>query len=121
MAEALVGGIYVKEGATLTFEAGISAIMTSTANVVVEGKWQMHPASASIQHILRFTGIDENRFVGGGMDVISGDIGLLGDGGRTASVGGNATVTLDAQQRLHCCWSHQYFTGERSELEKGEI
>lgn len=76
MAEALVAGLYVKEGAAVIFDPEKTAVMTSTANIVVEGKWQMQPASASTDHVLRFTGIDETRFVGGGMDVINADTGL---------------------------------------------
>ncbi|WP_127127404.1 PA14 domain-containing protein [Pseudoflavitalea rhizosphaerae] len=76
MEEAQVGGLYVKEGAALIFDADKSAVMTSTANVIVEGRWQMHPSSASVEHVLRFTGIDEAKFVGGGMDVVREDIGL---------------------------------------------
>ena len=36
----------------------------------------MKPASGSITHLLRFTGINENNFVGGGMDPIACDVGL---------------------------------------------
>lgn len=76
MAEAQVGGLYVKEGASLIFEADQSAVMTSTANIIVEGSWKMRPSSASVQHVLRFTGIDESKFIGGGMDVVKSDTGL---------------------------------------------
>jgi hypothetical protein len=60
----------------LLFEPDENATLKSSANIVVEGKWQMQPSSAAIKHILRFTGIDERRYKGGGMDVIKDDTGL---------------------------------------------
>lgn len=76
MAAATVSGMRILNGGALLFSPDNNATLTSTANVVVEGKWEMRPASAAIVHVLRFTGVDESLFTGGGMDVIAGDIGL---------------------------------------------
>ncbi|OQP45864.1 hypothetical protein A4H97_31975 [Niastella yeongjuensis] len=48
----------------------------SSQNILVTGQWQMLPAKASTIQTLRFTGIDEDKFVGGGMDMLNTDIGL---------------------------------------------
>jgi hypothetical protein len=76
LATASYAGVSISSGATLQFDAGRNATLQSSANVVVEGKLSMRPSSASIVHILQFINIDESKFVGGGMDVITADVGL---------------------------------------------
>jgi hypothetical protein len=55
----------------------IDGEVESTANVIVEGTLVMRPGDT-----LRFPGIDEHRFVGGGMTPLDSDTGLwvIGDG-----------------------------------------
>ncbi|MDF2189676.1 PA14 domain-containing protein [Paraflavitalea sp. CAU 1676] len=76
VASTTVAGLNISEGGTLIFEASKSVLLQSTGNVVVEGMLNMEPASANIYHTLRFTGIDETRFVGGGMNVQPNDVGI---------------------------------------------
>lgn len=53
-----------------------SVRLASDRNVVVSGTLQMTPATAAIVHELRFVGLDDSKFVGGGMGVIDSDVGL---------------------------------------------
>lgn len=71
-----VNGVNINIGGDLVFDTSKSALLITTANVVVEGRLQMRPSSAANIHNLRFTGINENNFKGGGMDVLPGDVGL---------------------------------------------
>ena len=79
---ARVAGIHVEAGASLVFAPTRRVGVESTANVVVDGTLQMRPASPAIVHTLRFTGVDESKFVGGGMRPLESDVGLwvTGDG-----------------------------------------
>jgi hypothetical protein len=76
IAQDTVAGINISSDAVLLFDDKMSATLQTTANVVVEGKLIMRPAAATVIHTLRFTGINENKFVGGGMNVLATDIGL---------------------------------------------
>ena len=60
----------------LYFDPASSVRLDSTRNVVVTGRLVMTPDSAQDEHHLRFLGVNEARFKGGGMDVIESDIGL---------------------------------------------
>jgi hypothetical protein len=50
--------------------------LESTGNVVVRGRLVMKPAERSVVHTLKFLGIKESRFRGGGMRVLASDVGL---------------------------------------------
>lgn len=76
MAQTTVAGISISSGAVLTFDNALSTVLQTTANVVVEGLLQMRPAAANIIQTLRFAGIDEIKFAGGGMNVLASDTGL---------------------------------------------
>ena len=71
-----IAGMTVAEGGTLTFSPERSTTLASTANVIVNGKLVMRPDNPEIVQTLRFTGITENSFAGGGMDPIASDVGL---------------------------------------------
>jgi hypothetical protein len=77
-----VAGVKVDKTATLAFAPDRPATLVSTRNVIVEGRLEMKPASSDVQHLLRFEGIDESKFQGGGMDPLASDVGLwvMGDG-----------------------------------------
>lgn len=61
---------------TLTFDSTKSVTITSNKNILVTGLLQMLSPRQAIIHTIRFTGIDEKNFVGGGMDPLDSDIGL---------------------------------------------
>ncbi|HEX2050636.1 MAG TPA: hypothetical protein VHJ34_08395 [Actinomycetota bacterium] len=71
-----VAGVVVKPGAALVFDPRRSRSLSSTGNVVVEGALVMRPARASVRHTITFEGVDEERFVGGGHEVLRSDVGL---------------------------------------------
>jgi len=77
-----VAGVQVEADATLAFAPDRSATLVSTRNVLVNGRLAMKPASPEVEHLLRFTGIDESKFQGGGLDPLPSDVGLwvMGDG-----------------------------------------
>jgi hypothetical protein len=74
--DATVAGVTVKPGGELIFDPSASHTLASTGNVVVEGRLVMRPASAAVDQLLVFEGVDESRMVGGGMDPVSSDVGL---------------------------------------------
>lgn len=74
--DARVAGVTVEPGGELIFQPTASRKLQSTGNVVVKGRLVMRPASASVDHLLVFQGVDEAGMVGGGMDVVKADVGL---------------------------------------------
>ena len=74
--DATVSGINVNAGGTLQFDPSTTSELRSSQNIVVQGKLVMRPSSSSVEHKIVFIGIDERRFVGGGHDVLSTDVGL---------------------------------------------
>lgn len=77
----LVGGtsrltsLEVSPGQTLRFDPAKNVTLELRGNLVVRGTLEMKP-NKGVRHILRFVGIDETRFVGGGMNVLASDVGL---------------------------------------------
>ncbi len=69
-------GFTVPAGEVWEFDPTVSTTVTVGANVVVYGTLRMRPASPSVVHRLRFTGVDESAFVGGGLEVLDSDVGL---------------------------------------------
>lgn len=76
VASTTVAGININAGGTLKFDTGKTTLLQSTRNMIVQGILQMQPASRSVNQTLRFTGITETNFAGGGMDPIDSDVGL---------------------------------------------
>lgn len=62
---------------TWNWNPNIDILVQSTANVVFRGSgfWRSVKTSRATKHTLRFTGINENNFIGGGMAVLASDIG----------------------------------------------
>lgn len=69
-----VEGIVVNAGGELRFDPAHSVTLTSTGNIVIAGVLTIKPLTTT--HTLRFTGINESAFVGGGMVPLSTDVGL---------------------------------------------
>ncbi len=74
--DAEIAGLNIEAGATLKFSDNQSASIQSTKNIVVNGLLEMTPSSASVNHLIQFTNIDESKVVGGGHMVLATDIGL---------------------------------------------
>lgn len=71
-----VSGININSGGVLQFDTSRSAELRSTQNIVVQGKLVMKPSSPAVVQTIRFVGINESNFVGGGHNVLNSDIGL---------------------------------------------
>lgn len=93
VSSAVVASITVKEAGALAFAADRSVTVESSGNVVVAGALRMRPASPASVHTLRFVGIDERRFKGGGMEVLDSDVGLWIVGTGTLDAVGSAKTS----------------------------
>lgn len=69
-------GFTVPAGEVWAFDPQADTTVEATENVVVRGTLRMRPASAEVTHTLRFVGVDETQFQGGGMEVLASDVGL---------------------------------------------
>jgi hypothetical protein len=74
--DAKVEGLRIEAGARLDFASGRSATLESTRNLLVDGHLGMHPSSPEVVHVIRFVGIDESAFEGGGGEPLDADVGL---------------------------------------------
>jgi hypothetical protein len=109
--DASVSSLRIPAGSSLTFDPNSARTLTSSGNVVVEGKLRMVSPDPAKIHMLKFKNFDESKFVGGGMDPIPTDVGLwvmgngvwegcgspkIGWGRSTAGLNAGAnTLTLD--------------------------
>lgn len=71
-----VAGIEIRRSGVLVLSPHASTSIESRGNVIVEGQLVMRPIDPSTTHVLRFVDVDESKFVGGGMEVLSTDVGL---------------------------------------------
>lgn len=92
-----VAGLVITGRGELIFDPAGSVTLTSSGNVVVLGELRMAPDHHRSLHRLRFVGIDESRFVGGGSDPLRSDVGLWVHGrGRLALAGAPRTAWVRA-------------------------
>jgi len=91
-------GFEVPSGEVWAFDPERTTVVEVGGNVVVRGSLVMRPASGDVEHTLRFVGIDESLFVGGGMEPLASDVGLwvVGDG------------SLDLQGTPVTSWSYEW-------------
>ncbi|HEX5510973.1 MAG TPA: hypothetical protein VFX41_04615, partial [Actinomycetales bacterium] len=77
-----VDHLHVPAGSTVVFAPDRPVTLTCRGNAVVEGVLELAPKDPSVTHRVVFEGVDEQRFVGDGMEVLPHDIGLwvMGDG-----------------------------------------
>jgi hypothetical protein len=68
--------VTVSPNSTLEFSPTQDAALDVSGNVVVEGTLRMGPNDPANIHLLRFVGVDEAAYVGGGHDVLGSDVGL---------------------------------------------
>jgi hypothetical protein len=69
-------GYTIPAGGTLRFDPNVSTTLELTGNLINLGRLEMRPANPSVVHTLRFKGVNESKFVGGGMDPLPTDVGL---------------------------------------------
>jgi hypothetical protein len=68
--------VTVQSGGVLEFSQDSPSRLEVHGNVVVRGILRMQPASHEVEHLLRFVGVNESGFVGGGHAVVESDTGL---------------------------------------------
>jgi len=68
--------VRVAEGGTLAFAEDKSASLELRGNLVVEGALEMVAPDPAVQQTIRFVGVDEGAFRGGGHEVLASDVGL---------------------------------------------
>jgi hypothetical protein len=89
----------VPAGQTLRFDPNHSTTLTLTGNMIVRGVLEMRP-NPGVTHILRFAGVDNSRFVGGGNDPIPSDVGLwVVEGGRLNLLGAKTSETATVRDK----------------------
>ena len=96
-------GFEVPAGETWTFNPNADTSITSGGNVIVRGTLVMKPANGNVEHVLRFTGVNESAFVGGGMDPVASDVGLWVVGSGRVIIEGEEKVAWDRQ--YHSSWA----------------
>jgi hypothetical protein len=96
--ESFPSGFTVPAGQTWEFNPGANTTVSSGGNIIVRGTLVMKPANGNVTHLLRFTGVNENNFVGGGMDPIASDVGLW--------VMGSGRIILQGEAKT--AWSYTY-------------
>jgi hypothetical protein len=94
-------GFTVPAGDTWTLNPNADTTITSGGNIIVEGTLVMKPANGNVDHVIRFTGINESTFVGGGMDPIASDVGLW--------VMGSGRIILEGESKP--AWAYAWQTG----------
>lgn len=93
--DAAIAGMQVT--GILMFDPSRSATITSTKNIIVTGLLEMLSPKPAVVQTIRFTGINENNFAGGGMDPVTTDIGLwVMDAGRLHLQGADKTSWANA-------------------------
>ena len=96
--EAHPEGFTVPAGEVWVFDPETDTTVTVGANVIVEGRLEMQPASGDIEHVLRFEGVDVSSFAGGGMDPVATDTGLW--------VMGDGQLLIEGEEKT--AWSYEY-------------
>lgn len=86
--DATVAGVEIAPAGALLFDPSASRSLHTTGNIVVAGTLVMRPRSASVSHVLRFLNVRESKFQGGGMQVLSTDVGLWIVGAGTLDAAG---------------------------------
>lgn len=79
---ARVRGLTVQRGGKLTFTPNASHTLKTNKNLVLKGRLTMKPATPSDTHVVRFVGVKEHRFKGGGFKILNSDVGLWAVGKR---------------------------------------
>jgi hypothetical protein len=96
-----VPGVLVGPGASLVFDPASSAALESTKNLVIEGTLRMRPIGPHVIHTIRFVGVNEAAFVGGGMNPVATDVGLWVMGAGNLDLSGSPkTAWLNASGNI---------------------
>ncbi|MGH2655598.1 MAG: G8 domain-containing protein [Actinomycetota bacterium] len=87
-----VAGVVIRPRGRLIFHPRRSVSLTTTGNLVVEGRLVMRPKKTHRSHRITFARVDEAAFKGGGHAVLGSDVGLW--------VMGHGRLTLSGSPKL---------------------
>jgi PA14 domain/G8 domain len=73
---ATISGMNINVGGTLKFDPTKSTTLQSSRNILLEGNLIMRPDTVSVVQTMRFININEDNFIGAGMEMLEPDIGL---------------------------------------------
>lgn len=90
--DASIASLRIEPAGALVFDPNRSHTLRSTGNVIVNGRLVMRPAAPTVDHRIVFAGVDEGRFVGGGMDPLDTDVGLWVMGSGVMTLRGTAKL-----------------------------
>jgi len=83
----------VPAGETLCLDPTVDTTITLTGNLIVYGRLQAKPANAGVQHLIRWKGVRETAFVGGGEnEPLDTDPGLWVQGAGMLDLAGTSRV-----------------------------
>jgi hypothetical protein len=87
-------GFTVPAGEVWEFDPGADTKVTTSGNVVVLGTLRMRPNDRNVELFLQFTGIDESKFVGGGVSHLDApnDIGLWVEDAGVLDISGTPVI-----------------------------
>ncbi len=71
----LSAGHTIGSSHTIELAPNVDTTITLGANLIIQGTLRSKPAPG-VTHVIRFTGIDESKFVGGGNEPLASDVGL---------------------------------------------
>ncbi len=91
-------GVEIPAGEVWAFDPTFTTTVEAGGNVVVRGSLVMRPADRTVEHTLRFVGVDEQAFEGGGMEPLAGDVGLW--------VVDEGTLDLEGTERT--AWDYEW-------------
>ncbi len=91
-------GVTIPADESWVLDPSTNITLTASGNVEVLGELVMQPASGDIEHVLRFEGVDNSAFVGGGMDPVPTDVGLW--------VMGDGQLRLQGEEKV--AWGYEY-------------
>ncbi|MGN6330788.1 MAG: G8 domain-containing protein [Motilibacteraceae bacterium] len=75
-ADARVRSLTIEAGGQLVLDPTRNVTLTLNGNLLVRGRLTMRPQDARVRHTVRFVGINEATFVGGGMMPVATDVGV---------------------------------------------
>jgi hypothetical protein len=90
----VLDSLTVGAGTTYCFDptADTTVEIRNGGNAIVSGVLQMRPANATVDHVLKFTGINESGYVGGGDLPVATDPGLWVTGAGILDIAGTPKV-----------------------------
>lgn len=99
-----LNSLTVPAGQTFCLDPDVDTTITLAGNLIVYGRLQARPAHAGVQHVIRWTGVREAGFVGGGQnEPLDTDPGLWVQGAGVLDLAGTPRVAWN-RTGSHASW-----------------